>query len=446
MTPVSMEDSWGHPRAKGVSDNNADSDDEVLPWGGIDAGHSPHWKNLGTVLIFHPPDFQFNGSVLIVELDYGLVKPISNTKLYDETKDASLEVYDEEFLKKLHQESKDRSIVVLSNQIKKGRLAIDLIKRKMEYIVAKAEFPMLGIFAMVPNKFMKPHTGMWSLLQTYYDVHGKRNVNKALIVSNDGGLLVEKKLRYTGPKLEKGEKRPPPKFKKIMGFADTDRAFGNNTGIPYVTIGEFLGFRDEEFAWDPTVLDPTIRAEVVKILSAVENPNPFQEIGKIKKVDTYLVFVMGPPCSGKTAFASWFVKTWTESDFGKFNKVLHLGPDMTKAAIRGQFQKNIKKRISVVIDGKCESCAMRRPFLKYISRMKNVGVLCVEVSVGLKMAGVFNHTRVQQAETDDVMLYSGKEYHYYNGIREEPRESEKLKFIKYIPKIIPSKPLMEYRY
>jgi hypothetical protein len=155
---------------------------------------------------------------------------------------------------------------------------------------------------------------------------------------------------------------------------------------------------------------------------------------------------MGPPCSGKTAFASWFVKTWTESDFGKFNKVLHLGPDMTKAAIRGQFQKNIKKRISVVIDGKCESCAMRRPFLKYISRMKNVGVLCVEVSVGLKMAGVFNHTRVQQAETDDVMLYSGKEYHYYNGIREEPRESEKLKFIKYIPKIIPSKPLMEYRY
>lgn len=401
--------------------------------------YSNNWSELDTVLIYKRPDFQFKNSVIITGLDDCLVSSISQAKLYGTMNIVSLEVYSEELINQLNKDSSDQSIVILSNEVSANRRNIDIIKKKVEFIAKHLKVPFIGIFALRPNRYMKPHTGLWKLLNMYYKTYGMCNIFKAIVLSNEGGLILEKKTKSG--------------VVRYVGFSDVDRAFAHNAGVNYVSIGDYLKYESLEFKWDTKIIAPDIRLEYRDYIKHMNEKHPISTVFKALtqiRAGTYLIMVMGAPRSGKTTYANMVVDKWKNSEFGDKNaiEILSIGKnakEYTKYKRYKEFVKLIDDSISVVIDGECHTSAMRRPFLEHI-KDKDVGVICVDVYCGIKMAQVFNHAHVEQSNNDRVNLYPRKLYDIYKSTAQLPTKHENIQYITYMPEIIESDAVMKYRY
>lgn len=400
----------------------------------LEQSYRDNWKNLGTILTFRNNYFQFKSRIIIVELDQCLVKSMSQAKIYNTRNNYDFEIYEPDLIKKLQEASKDHSIIVLSNHINTNKLNIDIIKRKVEMVALILKIPIIGFFALKPNCFMKPHTGMWKLIHAYYRKYGNRNIDNAIVVSNEGGMIWEKKTRSG--------------IRRTVAFRDIDRAFANNIGVKFKSIDEYLDdCQPLDYEWDRRIIAPEIRAMYVEQIKKCKNENVFQLLGQFDSCDIYVIMVMGAPRSGKTRLSNSIVQKWQNSPFGEMNEVERLGMDeYTNKRRYGKFKQLIRNRISVVIDGDCYSNDLRRPFLMHI-RDKNIPVLLIEVRCGLQMSKVFNHAHVEQSS--DMSTYVYKKYHYdiYRSARSIPtKRSKMLKYTLHMPAIDETQYVMSFRY
>lgn len=399
----------------------------------LDQSYRDNWKNLGTILTFKNNYFQFKTRVIIVELNQCLVKSLSQAKIYNTMNTYDFEIYEPELIKKLQDASKDHSVIVLRNQINSNKLNIDMIKRKVEMVASVLKIPIIGFFALKPNCFMKPHTGMWRLIKAYYKKYGNINISHAVVVSNLGGMIWEKTTK-------KG-------ITRTVAFSDVDRAFANNIGVPFMSIDEYLDdCQPFDFAWDSRIIPPDIRLMYVDQIAKHKNANVFSLLGQFEECETYVIMIMGAPRCGKTRLATRIVNKWRGSAFGEMNEVerLDLENYSTNRRIK-EFKKLVDNRISVVIDGDCHSNELRRPFLRHLSR-KNIPVLLIEVSCGLQMAKVFNHAHVEQASSTDIVVYKKYLYDIYKSNRAVPKNSRRLTYTLHIPVVDETAAVMEFRY
>jgi len=395
--------------------------------------YSDYWKKLGTVLIYHHPNFQFYNDVIIVELDDCLIKNITQTKLYNTMNVSNIELYSDEFSKKLQKESVSKSIVVISNQVNKNRIITDFIKRKVEEITQILNIPLLCIFAIQPNCFMKPHTGCWRLLNTYYRKYGNTQIYKAMVVSDEGGLINEYE--------KKGV------IIKRVCSSDIDRAFAWNTKLPYYSIDEYLN--DEQnypYKWDGKIISPEVRSLYVQHIKTLTNPKILQTIKSFGNRDAYVIMIMGAPRSGKTRLAKKLITKWNKDIIGEDHAIERLGLDeYSKISRFRQFKKLINGRFSVIIDGSCHNDELREPYIEYL-RGRNIPILCIEINCGIQMAKVFNHAYVEEANSDQTVIYKSADYNIYKAEHGRPIESKNLKYILYTPQIEERPAVMLYRY
>jgi hypothetical protein len=79
---------------------------------------------------------------------------------------------------------------------------------------------------------------------------------------------------------------------------------------------------------------------------------------------------------------------------------------------------------------------------------KNVGVLFVEINIGLEMAKVLNHACVDSSRDESVVLYKSRDYNIYKATFERPTAEECPggHFIAYSPLIEQRNNVMLYRY
>jgi len=391
--------------------------------------YSNNWDHLNSVLVYKDNNFQHKSSVIILELDYCLIKPISQKKIYNTINNYSFELYDLELIDKLQKENTDKSIIILSNQINKNPLNIDIIKQKLLFITNNTNIPLLCFFALKPNCFMKPHTGLYKLLKAYY----KKNnfcIQNAQIISNEGGMLIE------------------TKGTQIVGFNDTDRAFANNINIQFKSIDEYL---DDSiplpFEWNRRIIPPSIRKIYVEKILTYKNEDIIKVLNAFNKHEMYLIMIMGAPRCGKTTLAKQIITQWNNDSIGEFNAIQRLGPDeYSKKRRINIFNKLLDDRISIIIDGDCHTEQLREPFIKKAIE-KSIPILYIEVNCGIEMAKVFNHSYIETNTDVNSVLYTNRLYNIYKGEYKKPTvKYSKSKFILYIPKIIESKEVMEYRY
>lgn len=401
----------------------------------LEQTYSENWKNLGSILLYQNPDFQFKSDVIITELDGCLVQPLSQAKIYNTLNRFSFEIYAEELITKLQKESQDKSIVIISNQINANKLNIDMIKKKVEMITKVLKIPIIGFFALKPNCFMKPHTGLWKLLKSYYIKFGSSHVHRATIVSNEGGMILEK------------EKKKTNKILRTIGFSDVDRAFAENISLPFKNIDEYLDDCGTlEYTWDTKIIPPGTREIYVEEIKKRKNPNIFQILGQFGTRDVYVIMIMGAPRCGKTKIANSIIEKWRGHSFGEHNAIERLGMDeYTKQRRYKTFAYMIANRISVVLDGDCHSDELRIQYVKFL-KGKNIPVLCIEVNCGLEMAKVFNHAHVEEAGNENVVLYKSRDYNIYRSVYKKPTDSENFKYILYTPRIEERPSVMVYRY
>ena len=391
--------------------------------------YSQNWKDLGSVLVYQSPTFQFKDRVLITDFESCLIKKITSSKLYHAIDPKSIEPYNETFLKQLINESKDYSVVIISNVFGNGKLIIDALKRKMEAFTEEYKIPILGLFAVKPNRMSKPHTGMWVFLNGFYRKFGDTTIYKACVVSDFGGRLLEKELKNGS-------------IKTSSDRTDLDRAFANNIGIPFHTISEYIKpDTKEKFNWNTNCLSPELRAIYVDKLSEYKNPNIFAKLFALRKCDTYMIIIYGAPRSGKTTLAKELIHTWRASQFGINHAIKRLGTDKyTKTKRVNETRKLLKDHISVIIDGNAHTNALRKMY-EDVAAEFNVPVLTIEVNPGLGMAHIFNHVAVETAQDEDVSLYDIKDYYACKS-----RVSRAKDVILYCPVIKKTKQVMEFRY
>lgn len=395
----------------------------------IAADYSSNWKDLGNILMYQTMDFQFLSSVIITDFEGCLINKISNAKLYHNISiDTNTPtIRNAEFIKRLTFDAKDASLVILSNQICGSKLAVDALKRKFEAFMEICKLPMLALFALKPDRFSKPHTGMWKLLNSYYKSNN-HNIIKAKCVSDFGGRIIttEKK-----------------NGKVITNYdrTDTDRAFSNNIGIEYNTVMEYLdSSKKEKFNWNTKCLAPEIRELYIKKLSEYKNPNIFAKLAELGQSETYMLMIYGAPRSGKTTLSKELVRKWRDSDYGKSHAIKRFDRETyTKTTRINHAKKALLDRISVIIDGDCHTDELRAPFIK-IAKETMTPILYVEVNPGIGMAYIFNHIAVEESK-DNTYLYPDRDYYAYKSTVSRP-----LNTILYCPVINPTVTLMGYRF
>ena len=406
--------------------------------------YSNYWKNLDTVIMYRHPNFQYKDRVIITDFYNCLISSISQSKFYD-TRNNNIEVdlYDEDYIKILKQT--DNSVVVISNIINQSKLTLDMLKRNVELFVARTGIPLMCFFVLVNNCLSKPHTGSWILLNGFYK-HASSHIRKAIIVSNNGGLVVDKERRNG-------------MIESFVAYSDIDRCFAHNTNNDYYTIDEFIDYtigdinnpqhgKRVKFAWNNDIIAPETRVAYCDAIQKLPRVNILERLSKIKNKDSYVIIIMGPPRCGKTMLANSLIKKWQASDFGEYNAIQLLSrANYTKTAMYKKFCKLVDDRISCVIDGCCDNKAMRKPYLSYL-KGKNVGVLFVEINIGLEMAKVLNHACVDSSRDESVVLYKSRDYNIYKATFERPTAEECTggHFIAYSPLIEQRNNVMLYRY
>lgn len=389
---------------------------------------SDNWKDLGSVLIYQSETFQFKTHVVICEFEDCLIKRTTNMGLYHAIEPKKIVPFDEKFTKRITQISTDVSIIIISNQTKSGKLLIDAIKRKLEAFLLEHNIPLLALFALKPNRLSKPHTGMWTFLNAYFRTTGDCKIYKACVVSNLGGRITE-------------TEKKSGKINVSVDRTDLDRAFANNAGIPYHTIGEFLDQPEEKYTWNIKTLAPEIRGKYLDMLLQYKNPNIFAKLFELGKYDAYMIGIFGAPRSGKTSLARHLLDKWRESKFGEFNAIKRLGNDKYTAVRRINLAKKLlADRISIIIDGACHTRKLRLPYEK-LAEERNMSILWIEVNPGLHMSFIFNHVAVELSDDESVCLYSDVDYHVYKSQASRPEGT-----LLYCPEIKRIPQIMDFRY
>jgi hypothetical protein len=427
--------------------------------------YSTNWNILDSVLFYSDKSFEFRPKVIILEIDNCLIKYISKNDLYDTFNTNKLEIYAHDFMQRLTKETVDTSIIVISNQINRSKYNIDSIKKKFEHAKKILNKPLLGLFALDKNKFMKPHTGLYLLLQGYYKKYGF-NITDTRVISNEGGIIENV--------VKKGDN-----IQKVI-YSDVDRAFANNIDAVYYTIDEYMTPRKKTpFKWNSEIISPETRdvlyQEIMKLNTSIKEIcaetkatniimkkpsqnhiakysnqldnaiiNIFTILQEMRNTsEIFIIFILGPPRSGKTRFTRQLIRYWRNSKFGDKNAIECIQP---KAANKKQiklFEMLIKDRISIVIDGSCHTEALRKPFL---DKSNDIPVLFIEINTGIELAKLFNHVCVEEAKDHMTRLYDEGEYLSYRGTYEAPKVDVNMRHIYYFPDIELKPSVMNYRY
>lgn len=391
--------------------------------------YSDNWKDLGSVLVYQSPTFQFRSHVVITDFEGCIIKKLPPSKLYHAIDPKSITAYNEDFIKEIEKESRDYSVVVISNVFGSGKLIIDSLKFKVESFVKQFDIPILALFAIKRNRLSKPHTGMWMFLNAYFKKQGESIIQKACVVSDFGGRMAEHETRRGHIKIK-------------PDVTDTDRAFAHNIGIPYHTIIEYLDpTKKEKFHWNSNCLDPELRELYVEKLAEYQNPNIFAKLFEPGVNDRYIVVIYGAPRAGKTTLAKEIIKKWRESNFGQSHAIKRFGLDKYSKAKRiSATKKALSNRISVIIDGLAHTDELRKPFEKMALEYRTP-ILYIEVNPGLGMAHIFNHVAVETSLDENVVLYDVKEYHFYKSKVVRPKNT-----LLYCPPIKKTKQVMQFRF
>lgn len=269
---------------------------------------------------------------------------------------------------------------------------------------------------------------MWQFLKAYYAKVASSTVHKTLVVSSNGGRIIDVEIKHVG-------------FKTVVE-SDIDRAFAWNIGAPFYTLREYMSKEpiQEKFTWNTMTLSPEQRKEAVEILAQYRNPSIFKSLLSVK-VDVYMIVIYGPPRSGKTTLAKEIIRKWRESTFGKTHVIKRFGPDKYSKLKRiTAVRKALQDMISVVVEGYVHTAKSREPFQQMAKDYK-AGVLYIEVDPGIGMANIFNHAAVETSSDEYTHLLDPKDYRYYISQLNRPAN-----VLKYCPVIQQTKEIMWMRY
>lgn len=273
-----------------------------------------------------------NRKIASFDLDDTLIKTKSGN--ISSTDENDWVIYNDTILKKLKElRDKQFELVIISNQlgITKGKVDINVWKKKLENVMNYIKLPFTIICALKDDMYRKPKTKLWDEF-----VDGDKK--NSLYIGDAGGLC---KRKINGVEFKKD-------------FSDTDYKFALNLGIKFIHRDEFV-------------------FDVKNVKPVAEYPVDFKQIKSGEYTFTpntpEMIINVGFPASGKSYYTQQYI---LKNDYGYINQ----DTLRTKKKCLMEAEKYLKKEISIVIDNTNMSKAERKEYIE-LSKKYNIQCRCI---------------------------------------------------------------------
>ena len=243
------------------------------------------WKNIDTVVYYIDPKFKFNSCVAIFSLLNTIIKDQDDGYLYDTVKSKLIEI-----------DSKGASIIILQScTVDK----LDSFKEKINKILEDLKIPMVVFFTTKFNKYAKPFTNIWKIIEILYKKE-KKTINKdiSVYIGNNACRVVSEKKSFGHIVLKK------------IDVSGVDRAFAKNIGLTFYTPEIFFQNNTEQITWNYG--DHMINMKQKKNQASVKKYQHIiiDEINSLPISDKYIIIVTGAPFCGKSTLAQKIKRKW----------------------------------------------------------------------------------------------------------------------------------------
>jgi DNA 3'-phosphatase len=229
------------------------------------------------LLIYKSSNFYYSSSICIFSFIQTLVK-----KYYVGNNLTLFHPYILNFLKLINNDGNGGSIIILENNFWDS---IKIIKEMISCFFKLIDnennkIPFYIIFSLKKNKFKKPHTNIWKLIEKSYQDNNKSiDLNASIYIGCNAGR--DKNKIY------------------IKDNSDIDRALCENIKIKIFKTPEQIFLNDysiRNWSWNNKIISIDKRIEIIKNQS--DNEIIFSNFVNLNKKQ--IIMISGPPCSGKT--------------------------------------------------------------------------------------------------------------------------------------------------
>jgi hypothetical protein len=393
-----------------------------------------------TGVMYHiSKNFEFNETVAIFSLHNTLIKSVLS-----KDKIPFMQLFDNgviEFLQNIH--NGGGSLIIMDDMQGVPQYIIkDGIKRFYELLDnATLELPFFVMFSTINNRYRKPYTHIFDKLKSIYGSRSeiRIDVEQSILVGNNAGRI---------------------KTMTFGGDLVTDRAFAHNIGIANFITPQVAFSGDNiqrNWKWNPSIIgDFTIKH---KTLVEMPMESIFENTGNNR-----VIFVTGPPTSGKTLLANrireYLVGLNPNKSVDIFDINNYESMRQMVAVIRKDIDSQIKNKISkdIVIVHPMELNYIRNMYFSIfepipVAVMKHYHIKYIEVDIERPLAEFLNMFRMQISRSNTLKPHSKYDYNTYY-YRYDKFDILKITLKKIIPAlkyiryrfVIREKPEMFYKY
>jgi gluconate kinase len=291
------------------------------------------WKTTESIIYNIPKEFKFSSTVAIFNFYGTLIKEVKSSylhtysnkkqnyisqqlnnnikkeeKLLKNPRSVIKQLYDNVYDKLLELHNNGASIIIyqsLKYENHSIKIAFDTFLLYV-FLHTKIKIPIAAFFSTSKNKYSKPFTGMWDIINVYYTNKNKIiNKSRSLIIGHKSGELKIKTKIY---------KKNNAKYYSLYTCAD--RAFAHNIGVSYITPDKFFGKNNNPIVWkwNSNILNQQEKQQWLNNTKHIQQPVIINEINSLPKSNKYTIIITGAHSCGKTNFAMQIKRKW-DSDF-----------------------------------------------------------------------------------------------------------------------------------
>jgi DNA 3'-phosphatase len=371
------------------------------------------WKEVESVLYYIHPDFKFNKPLAIFNFIDTLVflkKNFTDIKLtykYKCVKDKLLEIT-----------KNGASIIVFQSlNIPKDNLysslSLDHIKELFDLFIIDIDIPIVAFFSTEKNKYMKPFTNIWKIIEIFYlKQHKKIEKKLSIMVGHKAGRLNTHN-------------------KKKLDISCLDRAFALNIGLTFFTPERFFLNDKTVNLWqfNTNFINQNDR-NVLLQNNNIQTPIIIDEINAMSKSDKYIIIITGPPSCGKTTLANQLKRKWDlEYKMGIIEYLSENINDTQFEELQKSIDIKLKEKKSIIVELNCDFFLITK-IIK--TAMANITpILIIELKIDKKLIKLLDFIKIQKEKSHKKLLQTQYQWNMYYKNYKEPAYKE-LKCVRYI--------------
>tara|TARA_B100001758_G_scaffold247645_1_gene266361 strand:+ start:4329 stop:5546 length:1218 start_codon:yes stop_codon:yes gene_type:complete len=353
----------------------------------------------GTLLIGISENFKYNSKIACFSFKGTLIIPKKKTNFIDEY---DFKILYNNLIEKLNEiKELGGSIIIFENFYEDINLKsmiemfINKINKNNKY-----KIDIIFIASLKSNKYSKPYTNMFKILELLYKNNNSSiNRNESIYIGHQGGRL---------------ETRYYNKYDRNC----SDRSFAYNLGIKYSIPENFFKNSVTKLYWEWNYQIPTIKMRKNKLkeqlkkkeLDDKDNNNMELSVSKIIKENliegsNYIIIIIGLLSSGKTTLIEE-IKKEKKSLIVELNKKLQYG---SKEKIIKEIKK-LNKKNNIIIE--LNNISILYYLLENI-KLKKIPVLLIETNLKDSFCKLLNNIKIQTTEYIDIELISKTKFNNY---------------------------------